>query len=145
MTYNYKNTLKHATEITNEWVNELDEALGWEDKDKSFHVLRATLHVLRDVLPVNEMAQLSSQMPILVRGMFYEEWKPSRKSVELHEAKAFVQRVHDTIPNDRIGDPERAVSAVFSLLNMRITAGEINDVRANLREGLRKLWPDPLN
>jgi len=144
MIYKYQNTLKHSTEAVNEWVNELDETLGWEDKDKSFQVLRATLHALRDVLPISEVAQLSSQMPILIRGIFYEEWKPSKSASELHEAKAFVQHVHDIIPNDRIGDPERAVTAVFLLLNMRITAGEISDVRANLREGLRKLWPDPL-
>jgi uncharacterized protein (DUF2267 family) len=144
MSYAYQNALKHSVESTNEWIARLDELIGWQDRDRSFHVMRATLHALREVLPIPEIAQLSAQMPIFIRGLFYEEWSPSRQGKELHNSDRFLQHVSDAVPGNRIGDPAKAVTAVFVLLNYFITAGEINDVRANLRESMRKLWPDPI-
>ena len=140
MTYAFQNTLKHSVEVTNEWVNELDEAFGWEDKNRSFRVMRAVLHELRDMLLVDEAAQLSAQMPLFIRGLFFEEWNPSKATAKSHDKQAFLARVVSGVANEKIGSPEKAVSAVFTLLNSKISAGELNDVRDNLNAAMQKIW-----
>jgi uncharacterized protein (DUF2267 family) len=54
------------------WLNDLAEELGTVDTHDAYRALRAFLHPLRDHLPVHEAAQLSAQLPIFVRGVFYE-------------------------------------------------------------------------
>lgn len=142
MAYAFQNTLKHSVEVTNEWVNELDDELGWEDKNQSFRLLRSTLHELRDILPIDEAAQLSAQMPLFIRGIFFEEWDPSKAELKPHDKNSFVDRVLAGIANEKIGKPERAISGVFKLLTAKVSAGELKDVRGNLKSDLQSMWSD---
>jgi uncharacterized protein (DUF2267 family) len=64
---------------TNSWLHELMEELGWSDRHKAYLALRATLHALRDRLTVQGVAQLGAQLPMLIRGFYYEGWVPSRR------------------------------------------------------------------
>ncbi len=57
---------------TNIWLKEIMEALGWENKHKAYLALRATLHALRDRLIFEEAVQFAAQMPMLIRGLYYE-------------------------------------------------------------------------
>lgn len=141
MTQSHKKTINHTTKLTYEWISQLDDLLGWDDKDQSFHIMRVTLRALRDVLPVEEIAQLSAQLPMLVRGLFYEGWDPSGYEQERHDKEGFVERVKNEMLPAELENPELAISAVFVLLSTRISTGEINDVRSNLRKDLRKIWP----
>ena len=36
------------------------------------------LHTLRDRLTVDVAAKLAAQLPTLIRGIYYEDWDPSR-------------------------------------------------------------------
>lgn len=141
MAYAFQNTLKHSSEVTNEWVNELDASLGWEDKNRSFRILRAVLHELRDVLPIDEAAQFSAQLPLFIKGLFFEEWDPSKAAAKSCQRSAFVDRVVAATANENIGKPERAITAVFVLLNTKVSAGEIKDVRGNLNHAMQEIWP----
>src|SRR6267142_6104395 len=44
---------------TNVWLKDLMDILGWQDKQKAYRTLKATLHVLRARLTVEEAAELS--------------------------------------------------------------------------------------
>ena len=57
---------------TNTWLNDLMQVGGWVDRRTAFRALRATLHALRDRLIVDEVAQLSAQLPMLIRGLYFE-------------------------------------------------------------------------
>lgn len=141
MTQPYQNTIKHTVDLTNQWIDQLDEILDWDDKKKALRLMRFTLQSLRDILPVDEAAQLSAQLPLLIRGMFYEGWDPSDRGYEGHDKEGFLERIDYMMGPDEIDDLEGAASSVFQLLNAHISEGEIKDVRANLREKLRDLWP----
>ena len=66
-------------QTTNVWLNDLVDRLGWQDKQRAYHALTAGLHALRDRLPVNEAVALGAQLPMLVRGFYYEGWHPHDK------------------------------------------------------------------
>ena len=64
--------IDHTVQETHEWLNDLAEQLGWPDKRQVLHLLRVTLAEIRDCLPHDEAAHLSAQLPVLIRGIYYE-------------------------------------------------------------------------
>jgi uncharacterized protein (DUF2267 family) len=125
---------------TNSWLKELMEDLGWEDRHRAYCALRATLHALRDRLPVDAAAHLAAQLPMLIRGFYYEGWRPLAVRAPQRTKREFVRRIERAFEADPNVDPERVVRAVFRLLARHISEGEIKDVRGNLPEGIRSLW-----
>ena len=73
--------IDHAAQTTYRWIDELHAELPWDDRHKTLRLLRATLHALRDWLQVSEAVQLGAQLPTLVRGLYYEGWKPQNSPV----------------------------------------------------------------
>ena len=143
MTQAYQSTIDHSIQITNEWVKQIDEMVSWDDSNQSFRLLRVTLQTIRDMLGVDEAAQLAAQLPLFIRGIYFEGWDPSGTPVKLREKPVFVARVSEAFTGDQLDDPEEAVGIIFSFLNTRISAGEINDIRSSLRKSLRDIWPAP--
>jgi uncharacterized protein (DUF2267 family) len=136
-------SLDHTVQLTHVWINELDERLGWNNRPRAYRLLKAVLHALRDRLQLNEAADLAAQLPTLLRGVYYEQWRPG-VSPGKHRTKAdFLAQVEQSFKKDPLAHPRQAVMAVFELLSNKITAGEINDVRRALPEELRNLWPEP--
>lgn len=138
----YEQNLTHSLQLTREWVRELAASLGWEDENRAFRLLRVTLQAIRDWLDVNEASQLGAQLPILLRGLYYEGWHPAKTPVSERAREDFLFRVSKTFATDPLENETEAVGAVFRLLNARITAGEISDVRHRLPRHLRELWPE---
>jgi len=136
-------SLDHTVELTHIWINNLDERLGWNNKARAYRLLKAVLHALRDWLQTNEAADLAAQLPGLLRGVYYEQWRPSATPVKRRTKADFVARVEESFKADPLAHPSQAVMAVFELLSEKISAGEINDVRHALPEELRHLWPEP--
>ena len=115
--------------------------MGINDPEAAFAALRATLPVLRERLTVEEAADLAAQMPVYIRGMFYQGWRPAEPVWKERHIDAFLDRV-DEVFRDHEGIPvEVAVKGVFALLAERVSAGEIRDIRSILPADLRKLWP----
>jgi len=126
---------------TNSWLNDLMQVLGWPDRHKAYLALRATLHALRDRLTVEEVAQLSAQLPMLIRGFYYEGWDPTGKPLRARHEEQFLARIEQEFRGDDCIDPERIARAVFTVLAKRVTEGEIEDVKHVLPAEIRDLWP----
>jgi len=60
---------------TNTWLKEIAKTLEL-DRHGTYQVLRAVLHSLRDRLTIEETAHLGDQLPMLVRGIYYEGGVP---------------------------------------------------------------------
>ena len=142
MTAQHLSTIDHTVQLTREWIRELALSLDWEDEHRAYRLLRITLQSLRDWLDVNEASQLSAQLPMLVRGIFFEGWHPARTPVSERGKAAFLAKVEDAFKTDPIDDVEEAIAGVFKLLNRHISEGEIRDVRMRLPKDMRELWPD---
>jgi uncharacterized protein (DUF2267 family) len=131
----------HAIEKTYQWIDELHANLPWDDRLKTIRLLRATLHALRDWLPLNEATQLGAQLPTLIRGLYYESWRPQHKSEHPRNRDGFLTRIGSDMAPDVVFEIEDAVSIVFALLARHVSAGEIKDIRSNMPSDMKELWP----
>ena len=129
-----------AVHKTNAWIRDLMEIMDWEDRGRAYLALRAVLHALRDRLTIEEAVDLAAQLPMLVRGFYYEGWQPANVPVRDRTVEDFLQHVRDGYPGNSWVDVEQMTRAVFRLLADHISSGEIQDVLRCLPEKLRTLW-----
>ena len=76
-----------------EWLAEMAGELGTDDRHYAYRALRAYLHAVRDRISVEEAAQLGAQMPLLIRGIYYDGWVPARTPASYHTVDEFLTRV----------------------------------------------------
>lgn len=127
---------------TNEWLDEVMSELAIEERKTGYAALRATLHALRDRLPMEEAVHLGAQLPMLVRGFYYEGWRPVQELIKMHREE-FLLRVEEQLTGGASElDPEVVVRAIFQILTRRISRGEIEQVEQTLPKDLRDLWPE---
>ena len=124
---------------TNTWLHEITSRLGWDDRKKGYRVLQASLHALRDQMPVTEAAKFSAQLPILLRGVFFEGWRPSAKPARVRSKDEFLAGLRSAFSRERDFDAEAAFREVISVMKFHISAGEIEDVRRALPEEIQEL------
>ena len=127
-------------QTTHDWLEELEREGKFRDQEQALSALRAVAQTLRDRLTVEEAADLGAQLPTLIRGFYYERWKPAAQPKKLRSLEEFLQEITPLL-NPGISDPEGAARAVFALLQRRITRGEIDDVRHMLPKPIEALWP----
>ena len=127
---------------TNIWLKEISDLLHWDDHQKACHELRAVLHALPDRLPVAEAAHLGAQLPMLVRGFYYDCWKPVGAPVKINTTQEFYDVVRENFTADRNVNPMRLTEAVMTVLSSHVSASEVEKLRGIFPPHLREIWPD---
>ena len=117
------------------WIEDMMAELHTENADKAMHALRAGLQALRDRLSVDEAAHLSAQLPLIVRGMFFEGWDPTGKPLRIRHREDFLALVREKFGRDDAAANE-IVRALFRVLQRRVSQGEITDVMTGLPQDL---------
>ena len=130
---------ERSTHTTNLWLAELSQALGQEDRAGAYRVLRAVLHTLRDRVPHNEATQFAAQLPTLLRGVFYEGWRPAQTPEPYRDVETFLTRI--ATEAGLVGETEAslAVAATMSVLHRHVSGGELDDVLSVMPASLRTL------
>lgn len=120
-------------EKTNRLLRMIEDAYGWphDRRQQSYAAMRAVLHALRDRLTVEEAADFAAQLPMLLRGLFYEGWDPSRVPVKMSKEE-FLARVRQDFPYDVEGGIEALVRTVLHALRSNVTEGEWEDIKSSL-------------
>jgi uncharacterized protein (DUF2267 family) len=139
MTTTAVDAIERTSQKTREWVNDLAADLGTEDTRKAWRVMRAYLQTLRDRLTIDEAAQLAAQFPHLVRGVYYEGFDPGHQPERIRHPDAFLALFAERAQLDDPAEAPRAVAAGTRLLARHISAGELEDVFAQLPQELRDL------
>lgn len=134
--------IERTVHATNAWLKELGEELCLEDTQQAYHVLRAVLHALRDRLTVAETVDLGAQLPMLVRGLYYEGWTSSGKPLKERKREEFLGHIAAALRGTPGIDPEGGALGVFRVLDRHVSAGEIGDVKSILPAEIRALWPE---
>jgi len=124
------------------WLNDLMSELDWEDKPhKAYMALRAVLHALRDRLPPAEAVQFGAQLPMLVRGFYYDGWTLAGKPHKERHKEDFLQHIKKAFREDVTINPLQVCRAVFRVLVRHTSKGEIDDIKHVLPKSLQELWP----
>jgi len=148
MSANGLETFDRSIHATNAWLKQISreigaaEEIGAADRKLAWRVLGVVLRVLRDRLPVDDAAHLAAQLPLLIRGAFYEQYRPAVQPNSMRSRAEFVARVADGLEGGgRPINPERAIKAVFSTVQRHVAEAETAKVRHALPEHIRMLWP----
>jgi uncharacterized protein (DUF2267 family) len=127
---------------TNLWIKEISDLLHWDDHHKAYHGLRAVLRALRDRLPVPEAAHLGAQLPMLVRGFYYDNWKPASTPVKMKTAQEFYDAVKKNFAADQNVNPMRLSHAVMQVLARNLSPGELEKLAEIFPPHLREIWSE---
>lgn len=127
-------------QTTHIWLNEIEAELG-PDTKHAWKVLSTVLHKLRDRLPLTEAAHLGAQLPLLIRGVFYDQFTPARQPTD-YNLDQFIEEVAKWLRDARPTDPREAIRAVFRVLSRHVARGEIEEVQHLLPQDLRAFWRD---
>ena len=138
MTVTHVDIIDRSVEKAHIWIDDLAEELGTEDGQHAYRVLRAFLHALRDHLPVGEAAALAAQLPIFVRGVFYEGWDPSRTPEHARDLDSFLARIASEARLAGETEASFAATAAKRVLARHVSAGEAESVLGVLPEHLRE-------
>lgn len=126
----------HQAEI---WVAELSEYLHCERND-AYECLRSVLHALRDSMGRKAMADFSSHLPPLIRGLFYENWQPEHTQPCADRADFIASIGRRSARLNDIGG-EQAAQNVFKLLDRRLSPHVVQRVKLAMDPSLGSLWP----
>ena len=127
---------------THLWLKDIGEAEGiGPDRQRQYHALRSVLFALRDRLTIEEAFHLSSHLPILVRGVYWESYRPAGKPEKYRSRDEFLERVQQHLQLTPPINPEDAARAVFAAIAAHVSAGEVEEVRQMVPEEVRTLFP----
>ena len=132
--------IAHTVQQTQEWLKELRNNSNLADEAEALSVLRGVLHQLRDRLTPEEAIELGAQLPTIVRGIYYEGWRPLRTPEKVRSKQKFLDEVAIKLLPRRV-PPDVAVRDVFALIAHHCDPGEIADVIDQLPADIKNLWP----
>jgi uncharacterized protein (DUF2267 family) len=133
----FHNTLQK----TGEWLRDIRARLQWESDQHAYLALRAVLHTLRDRLRVTEAVHLGTQLPMLVRGFYYEGWTPLDKPLKFSREE-FLEQVASYFREPGV-DPALVTRAVIETMGEHIDPGELAKVVRVLPRDFTDLMEKP--
>ena len=92
-----------------------------------------------DRITVEESAQLAAQLPTLIRGIYYEGWRPSTTPLRYHDRETFLRKIAREALLTGSTEASYAVTAAAAVLRRHVSEGEIDDVLAMLSAEIRQL------
>lgn len=125
---------------TNLWMKAVMRQMGMGDRHGAYKVVRATLHALRDRIGPENAVHFGAQLPMLLRGMYYEGWRMHAQTKERH-IPDFLEHVKAEAKPYLDDDPEAGVRAVFDVIWQKIDPGEFEKLVEMFPKNLRDLWP----
>lgn len=139
------NLFDHAILQANVWVKDMMRELGTSEPQKALRALRAGLQALRDRLAVEEAVQLSAQLPLLIRGLFFEGWVPKGKPLRIRHRDEFLDLLLEKYGPDKhtidgaTAHAAQIVQALFQVLGKHVSQGEVTNIMLSLPEELTTL------
>ena len=140
--------LNRYVESSSKFLNEVAEELGYpQDVDMALRVVRAVFSAMRDRLTIEESFDIMAQLPMLLKGIYVDGWRPSKQKAKIRD---FEQFMAETLQSDRRAAEvdfgieaesiTETIQAVFRVLKRHLPKGEVNDITANLPHNIRDYW-----
>ena len=130
--------IERTVEKTHVWLSDVSKRIGIDDKHVAYLVLRAVLHALRDRLDADTSAHLAAQLPMLVRGLYYEGWNPRDKPTRM-SYDDFVSHIEAEALLKGTSEAEDAARAVFAVLWNQLGDGVMSKIASVLPSDYERL------
>jgi uncharacterized protein (DUF2267 family) len=117
-------------------MKEIAQSLGLDHR-AAYHAMRAVLHAC-DRLTVDEAAHFGDELPMLVRGIYFDGLHSAGKPDRVRSREEFLHRINDRLHIASFG-PEDAAGAVLKVLVHRLAPGEIRRMVSELARDIRAL------
>lgn len=134
-------TLETTLEKSYIWLNHLQAQLNMNRREDAYRLLKVVLHELRDRLPVTEAAHFGAQLPMLIRGLYYEGFRPRETTRKDKSLQPFLKAVEKKMPRFYPKPPSELLKGVFETFNEFVSAGELKDVKSCFSQEVRDFWP----
>lgn len=134
-------TFDKTVQESNLWLKDIMDRLGTTDRHHAYSSLRAVLHALRDRIGAESAAHLGAQLPMLLRGLYYEGWDPTDKPTKERHEEAFLAHIARELVRAEEGEVEHGVVAVLDVLSKHIGRGAAVKIAVMFPQDLRKFWP----
>lgn len=131
-----------TVQTTNMWLDEITDELG-PDRQLAWHALGDVLRAVRDRIPADLAAHFAAELPLLIRGVYYDQYRPSRQPERIRDRDEFIERIARGFSGTRPVNTDDAIRAVLATVSRHVPAGEVEKVRGSLPEEIRVLWPTP--
>ena len=128
---------------TSIWLKRIMEQMETDDRHVAYTALKAVGHALRDRIGPENAAHLGAQLPMLVRGVFFEGWHISGTPTKERHKKQFLDHVRADLPETV--NAEQATKAVFGVIWEKVDPGEVSKVIRMFPSTMRELWPISLD
>ena len=133
--------LDHTIQETNVWLKAIEEELDLDSRQQAYNALRAVLHALRDRVPPEVAIKLGAQLPILLRGIYYENWHAAGTPTRERHASEFVDHVASELSPQFPLEPRTVVRGVFEIIWEKLDPGEFEKLMHHLPMQIRELRP----
>jgi len=133
---------KHIDE-TYRWIHDIAFLLDGSPRyDVAYQGLRGVLFAMRDRMTPAEVFQFSAQLPLHIRGIFFEGYNLKDKPQKYH-AEEFLDRIDSAIPSGAY-EGKKVFKAVLRVIYDHISKGELKDIHATFPKDLQALWNEVL-
>lgn len=129
---------------TNRWLRLMMMELATDNRRLAFAALRGALHAVRDRIGTDNAAHLGAQLPMLLRGAYYERWHPAATPTHERDLAGFIDHVAAEMPHECEASAGEAAQACFAVLGCCLDRGEMLKLRRQLPREVLNLWPEEL-
>ena len=130
------------------FIKEVAEELGnIQDTKAALRVTRSVFHTLRDMLTPEESLHLVAQLPMILKAIYVDGWKPGTVN-RIRSMQEFLNclKSNSDRPEVDFGNNDEAVNAVQCVLDVvqrHVTIGEIAHIVDQFPQELLILWKNP--
>jgi len=134
--FNFENFTQEASEN----LNELAEQLGnRNEKARTMIVWKAVMHSIREGIHMGESLDLISPLPLLLKGMYVQNWKyhekPPLEFESMEEFKKAVEQLQDQYREVQFNwnkSTEEIISICLHSLEKYLSKGQIQHIKGQM-------------
>ena len=142
MTMYSLSVLNRDAQEVHQWLNDIQKALNWnKDEDRrTLAVFRAVLWTLRDNMLVENLSHFIAPLPIFIKGLVFEQWKPTNIPYKERTKDEFLTGVNSYLPESFPNElTESCARAVLKTLTSRMPE-TMEKIKEKVK-GARELMP----
>ncbi|AIL12672.1 hypothetical protein IM40_02675 [Candidatus Paracaedimonas acanthamoebae] len=134
--------LNKDAQHVHEWLNEIIDVSGLSNKTQALASLRAVLRELRDNIRIEDLAHFSAQLPIFIRGLLFENWRPVKPPLKERHKEEFLNSIQEILEGMGHGEIEALLAAkgVFSAIEKQVSQEEVDKLLDIVPKGIWEVW-----